>query len=306
MGASDTQWDPVGPSDTQWKSDGAVPGNYTVTGESPCWEGAASAQQSTWEGAAMTKHGAHWPCLRPRRETLTVTETPRRCHARSGHRFRVCPPQCQPWRLEVPPSMPWSHINPGAVPFTGAGRTGEHSPRTNVKRHNETDQEGPCCKHFLSEEAMMAHFRRLSLSNDHVYGTNGLPIATGKGTSESGHSAHSQNTRVDPEGGGGWNSEAGEGRDVIVEGMFDMSDSHVIVMSPELQRRLQTPPDEILPRNILESIKRPCMEIMLWTPPSSLLQETMWALRRSARRSEEDDKEGERTLPQQRDDEMEQ
>ncbi|GCC48116.1 hypothetical protein chiPu_0032437, partial [Chiloscyllium punctatum] len=59
---------------------------------------------------------------------------------------------------------------------------------------------------------------------------------------------------VDPEGGGGWNSEGNEGRDVIVEGMFDMSDSHVIVMSPELQRRLQSPPDEILPRNILESM----------------------------------------------------
>uniref|UniRef100_UPI00398E9699 uncharacterized protein n=1 Tax=Pristiophorus japonicus TaxID=55135 RepID=UPI00398E9699 len=188
-----------------------------------------------------------------------------------------------PWRQEVPVSMPWSCSSAGFVTFTGSvmSSSTERSDLPGVmtvKRRNEKDGEGPSRKHFLSEEAMSARFTCLSLTNDHVYGSNGFPIAKGQ------HRADTELHFQDLErrlavGEEEWSAESVERKDVIVEGMFDMSDSRVIVMSSALQNRLKIPTEDILPREVLRSMSHPCMELMLWEPPGSMIQRAIRALR---------------------------
>ncbi|XP_078063740.1 uncharacterized protein LOC144489763 [Mustelus asterias] len=185
------------------------------------------------------------------------------------------------WTREVPLSMPWSGINRGAVTFIGSMMP---TPRDRcdfpgfmkIKRRSEAEGDGPSRKHFLSEDAMAAQFTSLSLSNDHVYGSNGFPITKGEGCS--GHKRSSQDGEARSLPGA---AEEDERKDVIVEGMFDMSDSRVIVMSPDLQRRLQCPPEDILPREVLQSMSEKCMELILWQSPGHLIQRAIRSLRLS-------------------------
>ncbi|XP_072340174.1 uncharacterized protein [Scyliorhinus torazame] len=182
------------------------------------------------------------------------------------------------WRREVPLSMPWSRVSRGAMTFTGsmmpASREIDFPGMMKIKRRNEADAEGPSRKHFVSEEAMAARFTCLSLSNDHVYGSNGFPVAKGEDPFGNRLYFHAGESRALLRVG-----EEEERKDVIVEGMFDMSDSRVIVMSPDLQRRVQGPPDDILPRELLQSMSHPCMELILWQSPGHLIQRAIRALR---------------------------
>ncbi|XP_041035982.1 uncharacterized protein LOC121273085 isoform X2 [Carcharodon carcharias] len=198
------------------------------------------------------------------------------------------------WRREVPLCMPWWSAERGAVTFTGAvmpSSTESDLPgMMKIKRRNEREGEGPSRKHFLSEEAMAARFTCLSLTNDHVYSSNGFPLAKGKDAS--GISFQDEESRFVLGGEEEWSTESSDRKDVIVEGMFDMSDSRVIVVSPELQRRLQRPPDDILPQEVLQSMSHPCMELVLWQSPGNLIQRAIRALSLQTEGKETEDETG--------------
>ncbi|XP_067837988.1 uncharacterized protein [Heptranchias perlo] len=222
-----------------------------------------------------------------------------------------------------------------------------------IKRHSEKEGEGPSHKHFLSEEGMAARFTCLSLSNDHVYGSNGFPIARGQLHTDKERHFQDLERRSDPPGmvtikrhsekegeavsgdppastscrrrawpprftclslsndhvygsngfpvargqlhtdkerhfqdlerrialGGEWGIDSTDKKDVIVEGMFDMSDSRVIVVSSAIQRRLESPLEDILPREVLWSMSHPCTELILWQPPGNVIERAIRALR---------------------------
>ncbi|XP_062918642.1 uncharacterized protein LOC134353967 [Mobula hypostoma] len=135
-------------------------------------------------------------------------------------------------------------------------------PRTmKIKRHFEKEAEGPSPKHFLSEEAMAERFTCLSLGNDHVYSTNGFPMSRNRATAGGPDSYQDPEDRLRTE-----LKEEVLAKDVELDGMFDMSDSRVLVLSPDLQLELSRPVD-ILPPEILHSLNHPCMELLLWQPP---------------------------------------
>ncbi|XP_059809896.1 uncharacterized protein LOC132383112 [Hypanus sabinus] len=135
-------------------------------------------------------------------------------------------------------------------------------PRTmKVKRHFEKEAEGPSPKHFLSEEAMAERFTCLSLGNDHVYSTNGLPMSRNQATAGGPAGYQDSEDRLGTE-----LEDDALDKDVELDGMFDMSDSRVLVLSPDLQLELSRPV-EILPPEVLHSLNHPCMELLLWQPP---------------------------------------
>ncbi|XP_078393896.1 uncharacterized protein LOC144677742 isoform X2 [Cetorhinus maximus] len=230
----------------------------------------------------MTKHRPHSLGVRRTLTELSLLGAPRTPDPivrtpEGGREWNATPLL---WRREVPLCMPWSSAEGGAVTFTGAvlpSSTESDLPgMMKIKRRNEREGEGPSRKHFLSEEAMAARFTCLSLSNDHVYSSNGFPVAKGK--DGLGICFKDEESRLVLGGEQEWSAESADRKDVIVEGMFDMSDSRVIVVSSDLQRRLQRPPDDILPREVLQSMIHPCMELVLWQSPGNLIQRAIRAL----------------------------
>uniref|UniRef100_UPI00398F6D86 coiled-coil domain-containing protein 117 n=1 Tax=Pristiophorus japonicus TaxID=55135 RepID=UPI00398F6D86 len=59
---------------------------------------------------------------------------------------------------------------------------------------------------------------------------------------------------------------------------IEISDMPVLVLSDSLQEELRNGLEQILPRKIMESLNRPCMELVLWRPPCEPLSDKLAAL----------------------------
>ncbi|KAM4611210.1 host cell factor C1 regulator 1, partial [Discoglossus pictus] len=127
------------------------------------------------------------------------------------------------------------------------------------------EEDGPALKQFLSEDAVSARLQRLSLDNDHSYGSSGFPrILLQKTGCSSGEAEvpdeEEEGVLVDP-------------------GEFCMSSAKVLTVCPLLEETLRAPnPGEILPARLLRSLSSPCMELVLWSPPSSHIQKLIRSL----------------------------
>ncbi|XP_072103760.1 coiled-coil domain-containing protein 117 [Mobula birostris] len=58
----------------------------------------------------------------------------------------------------------------------------------------------------------------------------------------------------------------------------EISDMPVLVLSDSLREELKHGLEEVLPRTIMESLNRPCMELVLWRPPCEPLSDKLAAL----------------------------
>ncbi|XP_078410062.1 uncharacterized protein LOC144687600 [Cetorhinus maximus] len=68
-----------------------------------------------------------------------------------------------------------------------------------------------------------------------------------------------------------------EGDDPEADGI-EISGMPVLVLSDSLREELRPGLEEILPRRIMESLNRPCMELVLWRPPCEPLSDKLAAL----------------------------
>ncbi|XP_078083037.1 uncharacterized protein LOC144502699 [Mustelus asterias] len=68
-----------------------------------------------------------------------------------------------------------------------------------------------------------------------------------------------------------------EGDDSEADGI-EISGMPVLVLSDSLREELRPGLEEILPRKIMESLNRPCMELVLWRPPCEPLSDKLAAL----------------------------
>ncbi|XP_051888169.1 coiled-coil domain-containing protein 117 isoform X2 [Pristis pectinata] len=58
----------------------------------------------------------------------------------------------------------------------------------------------------------------------------------------------------------------------------EISDMPVLVLSDSLREELRHGLEEVLPHTIMESLNRPCMELVLWRPPCEPLSDKLAAL----------------------------
>ncbi|XP_067911376.1 coiled-coil domain-containing protein 117 [Heterodontus francisci] len=68
-----------------------------------------------------------------------------------------------------------------------------------------------------------------------------------------------------------------EGDDPEADGI-EISDMPVLILSDSLREELKPGLEEILPRRVMESLNRPCMELVLWRPPCEPLSDKLAAL----------------------------
>ncbi|XP_030065382.1 host cell factor C1 regulator 1 [Microcaecilia unicolor] len=181
------------------------------------------------------------------------------------------------WRQEVPSEMPWIGRSQGVQSFKGlslcSSSSLESPPVMAFKRRLEKEEE-PCSKHLVTEDMMADRFNHLSLENDHTYSDNGfLPQAF-----QEWKCSTDQKSLSVPSG-----TEAGEGREenVVLEGEFSMGEAPTLILSTVLQESLREPGlKNILPEQVQYSLNYPCMELVLWKPPGSLIQKAIHSLRR--------------------------
>ncbi|XP_029462646.1 uncharacterized protein LOC115094088 isoform X2 [Rhinatrema bivittatum] len=154
----------------------------------------------------------------------------------------------------------------------------EPTPTMTFKRRLEKGEEEPCNKHLVTEDMMADRFNHLSLENDHAYSDNGfLPQALRDWKCQT-------DQRVPPASSG----VSGERREenVVVEREFCMGEAPVLVLSTVLQESLREPGlKSILPEQVQYSMSHPCMELVLWKPPGSLIQEAISSLRKQQQSS---------------------
>ncbi|XP_006000937.1 uncharacterized protein LOC102357370 [Latimeria chalumnae] len=202
-------------------------------------------------------------------------------------RWSQMPTSPFPWRQEVPASMPWASENQGVVNFTGSViLSPSHNPDRGpkCKRRIEKQDDEPSSKHFVSEEMMAARFNSLSLNNDHMYSSNGLPVRGLRGDKTRWQAWAQDYSRFQElEGRLRLDEEDEDGetelkKSVIVEGVFDMNDSPVFTVSSALQEELKFVASNILPERLLQSMSLPCMELVLWKPPGSIIQQAIRSL----------------------------
>ncbi|XP_055511195.1 coiled-coil domain-containing protein 117 isoform X1 [Leucoraja erinacea] len=69
-----------------------------------------------------------------------------------------------------------------------------------------------------------------------------------------------------------------DGRDDSEIDTVEISDLPVLVLSESLREELKHGLEEVLPHTIMESLNRPCMELVLWRPPCEPLSDKLAAL----------------------------
>uniref|UniRef100_A0A8C5QJ49 Uncharacterized protein n=1 Tax=Leptobrachium leishanense TaxID=445787 RepID=A0A8C5QJ49_9ANUR len=140
-----------------------------------------------------------------------------------------------------------------------------------VKRHFNEDNGGPALKLFLSEDVVAARLQRLSLDNDHSYGSSGFPKTSAKPWADREDDGSTDGSIFDLDN---------EDHSVIVDpGEFCMSSSKVLTVCPLLEETLQDcRPGNILPEKLLRSLSSPCMDLVLWSPPTSQIQKLLRSL----------------------------
>ncbi|NP_001089337.1 uncharacterized protein LOC734387 [Xenopus laevis] len=155
---------------------------------------------------------------------------------------------------------------------TGVSPPSRTNTQMSSKRRNEEEEEGPAMKLFLSEDVVSARLQRLSLDNDHSYGGSGFP-KTFKQPEPQFREVRSSNGDEKLE-------ETEEEDNVVVDpGEFSMNHDKVLSVSPLLEETLrQHRAGTILPEKILHSLSSPCMELVLWSPPSGHMQQLIRSL----------------------------
>ncbi|KAM4027731.1 uncharacterized protein ACNLHF_023364 [Anomaloglossus baeobatrachus] len=152
-----------------------------------------------------------------------------------------------------------------------------------TKRRFQAEDEGPAMKLYMSEDVVSARLQRLSLENDHNYGGNGLHKISAPQDSE--------------DTAGGVPDSSSEDENVIVDpGEFSLGSCNVISVCPLLEETLRDPrPDSIIPESLLHSLTSPCLELVLWSPPSGPIHQLLRSLAgmedRSSRREAEEEME---------------
>ncbi|KAG8431085.1 hypothetical protein GDO86_019455 [Hymenochirus boettgeri] len=139
------------------------------------------------------------------------------------------------------------------------------------KRRIEEEDGGPAMKLFLSEDAVSARLQRLTLDNDHNYGTSGFPKASTDGGPLFWKTGSSEeDLKLE---------ETDEETVILDSGEFCMSSSKVLSVCPLLEETLRhNQPGNILPERLLHSLSSPCMELMVWAPPSHHIQKLLRSL----------------------------
>ncbi|XP_075437149.1 host cell factor C1 regulator 1 isoform X1 [Ascaphus truei] len=160
--------------------------------------------------------------------------------------------------------LPGTHAVPRRLREQEPGPLPPHRPETaGTKRRMEEEEGAPALKLFLSEDAVTARLQRLSLDNDHRYGSSGFPRGP---------------PHLDPQTGSPAELDGGE-RILVDPGEFCMSRSKVLTVCPVLRDSLRDrPPGDILPQRLLHSLSSPCMELVLWSPPASQIQQLICSL----------------------------
>ncbi|KAM3929338.1 uncharacterized protein RB166_007110 [Leptodactylus fuscus] len=135
-----------------------------------------------------------------------------------------------------------------------------------TKRRFQEEDDGPAMKLYMSEDAVSACLQRLSLENDHNYGGNGLP-----------------KTSPPPEpqdtGRGSSDSDSDDEKVLVDSGDFCMSSCNVISVCPNLEEKLREPrPESIVPKSLLHPVMSPCLELVLWSPPSGPIHQLLSSL----------------------------
>ncbi|KAM4705712.1 host cell factor C1 regulator 1 [Rhinophrynus dorsalis] len=143
---------------------------------------------------------------------------------------------------------------------------------TSSKRRMDEEDGGPALKLFLSEDIVSARLQRLSLDNDHNYGSSGFPRTSSQTKPfiwETGSPDNDQKV-----------TELVEEESVLVDPEeFCMSNCKVLSVCPLLEESLRDHrPGTILPERLLHSLSSPCMELVLWSPPTSHIQQLIRSL----------------------------
>lgn len=137
-----------------------------------------------------------------------------------------------------------------------------------TKRRIHEGDEGPAVKHYLSEDAVSARLQRLSLENDHSYGGNGFPKM-------------SLPQQLQPPGTGSPDSSSEEDTVIVDPEEFCMNNAKVLSVCPLLEKTLrEVRPDSIVPEKILHSLSSPCLELVIWSPPTSPIHRLLHSLSR--------------------------
>nr|XP_033801293.1 host cell factor C1 regulator 1 isoform X2 [Geotrypetes seraphini] len=182
------------------------------------------------------------------------------------------------WRQEVPSEMPWTGRSQGMQSFTGlslcSSSSLESPPAMAFKRRLEKEEEEPCSKHLVTEDMMADRFNHLSLENDHAYSDNGfLPQAFQEWKCSKDQKSLLVLSRTE--------AEDGREENVLMEGEFSMGEAPTLILSSVLQESLrESGLKNILPEQVQYSLSHPCMELVLWKPPGSLIQKAIHSLRR--------------------------
>lgn len=208
-----------------------------------------------------------------------------------------------PWQQDVPESMPWG--DPRGTAFTATERSQWRCGKSKRRIDKLADQ-GPVCKHLLTEDMMAARFTCLSLDNDHAYACTGFPTAppqqgeskdtAASATAAAGASSYrtappvprrrNDNERypmapsVDRRTREFQHFREIEEKLEMEECELDESGSDVTGDAPLILTvsggDLRLPPS--LPSNLLYSLYPSCSELVLWQPPGFLIPEAIRSL----------------------------
>uniref|UniRef100_A0A8C4QA54 Uncharacterized protein n=1 Tax=Eptatretus burgeri TaxID=7764 RepID=A0A8C4QA54_EPTBU len=229
---------------------------------------------------------------------LSGTQTPQGVPSQSLPRFwGVAPPispslstwglpgaaSGNPWQNQVPQNMPWGR----RLPTEPLAFTGTQIPSACHAPHS---------KQFLSEDAMACKLHSLSLDNDHAYGSTGFPdhpppptttpplgspprhlsregICKYRQWEEAYRRFRELEGRLEEEDEEDEDGGSVMTKDTLVdEGLYDMADVPVVTLSDALKDQLQHISSDDITQKVINSMNRPCMELVVWQPPESILK----------------------------------
>ncbi|XP_032803080.2 coiled-coil domain-containing protein 117 isoform X1 [Petromyzon marinus] len=196
------------------------------------------------------------------------------------------------WQWPIPDAMPWVTQTAAPVSFTASHPRETHCQSglksggvIRLKRRKAVEEEATRCKQALTEEMMAAKLSSLSLNNDHVYGSNGFPARRDTQERDSKYRQWEEAYRrfCELEGRLEEEEEDGEKTGVFEEGVYDMSDNPIITLSCTLKEQLRNTMTDAITQLTIDSIRRPCMELVVWHPPDTMLRETLRAIESDSR-----------------------
>lgn len=169
-----------------------------------------------------------------------------------------------PWSHVIPPAMPWAQTSapPSFNPFTMEG--GAQAQPMRIKRKLFPEEDCHQVKQYISEEKMAARFNQMQISNEYMEPkgqfASTCPVKNSSDTGGKGsiRSLLELEARL-----------AESDIDEIEMNVNPNNSEPCMVLSPELRKLAKT--DSILPQTILQEIRKPSMEVVLWKPPGGII-----------------------------------